>query len=69
MRRAPPFRRRPSQIVGLSFPARREVDLLAVKGVLRRERVYREAVLCVVRSADGDLQAVPVIDGRPSAEQ
>jgi hypothetical protein len=45
-----------------------EVDLLVVKGVLRRERVYREAVLCVLRAADGELQAVPVIDGQPSAE-
>ena len=43
-----------------------EIDLLAIKGVLRRERVYREALLCVFRSEHGDIQAVPVIDGQPS---
>ncbi len=45
-----------------------EIDLLAVKGVLRRERVYREAMLVVFRSGGGEVQAVPVVDGLPSTE-
>jgi hypothetical protein len=45
-----------------------EIDLLAVKGVLRRERVYREATLVVFRSGAGEVQAVPVVDGLPSTE-
>ena len=43
-----------------------EVDLLAVKGVLRKDRVFREAMLVVFRSEGGDLQAAPVIDGAVS---
>jgi hypothetical protein len=45
-----------------------EVDLLAVKGVLRRDRIFREAVLVVFRSASGQIQVAPVIDGALSDE-
>lgn len=45
-----------------------EIDLLAVKGVLRRDRIFREAVLVVFRSASGKIQAAPVVDGVLSDE-
>jgi len=43
-----------------------EADLLAVKGVLRRERVFRDATLAVFRDESGEVQAAPVIDGAVS---
>jgi hypothetical protein len=45
-----------------------EADLLAVKGVLRRERVFREATLMLFRDEHGDIQAAPTIDGKLSTE-
>jgi len=40
-----------------------DVELLAVKGILRRERLYREGMLVIMRSAAGEIQAAPLIDG------
>ncbi len=45
-----------------------EADLLAVKGVLRRERVFREASLMLFRDERGDIQAAPIIDGKLSSD-
>ena len=45
-----------------------EVDLLAIKGILRTDRVYRQAMLVVLRGADKSIQAAPVIDGVVSDE-
>jgi hypothetical protein len=45
-----------------------EADLLAVKGVLRRERVFREATLMLFREAHGDIQAAPIVDGKISSD-
>lgn len=45
-----------------------EVDLLAVKGILRRDRVYREATLVIFRSENEGIQLAPVIDGVVSQE-
>lgn len=45
-----------------------ETDLLAVKGILRRDRVYREATLVVFRSETEGIQLAPVIDGAVSKE-
>ena len=45
-----------------------EVDLLAVKGVLRRDRIHREATLVIFRSATDGVQAAPVIGGLVSDE-
>jgi hypothetical protein len=45
-----------------------EADLLAVKGILRRERVFREATLMIFRDEHGEIQAAPVIDGKLSSE-
>jgi hypothetical protein len=44
-----------------------EADLLAVKGILRRERVFREATLMIFRDQQGDIQAAPILDGKVSA--
>jgi hypothetical protein len=52
------------QIIRRSGDARdQEVELLAIKGILRRERIYREAMLVVLRSADGKVQAAPIVEG------
>ncbi|MHB1570255.1 MAG: hypothetical protein ACYC0H_13765, partial [Solirubrobacteraceae bacterium] len=45
-----------------------EADLLAVKGVLRRERVFREATLMLFRGEHGDIQAAPILDGKLSSD-
>jgi hypothetical protein len=45
-----------------------ETDLLAVKGVLRRERIFRAARLLSFRDEAGVVQAAPVLDGAISAE-
>ena len=42
------------------------VELLAIKGVLRRERVYRETTLLIMRSRSGEIQAAPLIEGTVS---
>ena len=44
------------------------VELLAVKGILRRERLYREATLAIMRSQTGHIQSAPVVDGLVSDE-
>jgi hypothetical protein len=44
-----------------------EADLLAVKGVLRRERVFREATLMIFRDEQNDIQAAPILDGKLSS--
>jgi hypothetical protein len=52
------------QIIRRSGGARdQEIELLAIKGILRRERIYREAMLVVLRSADGKVQAAPIVEG------
>jgi hypothetical protein len=45
-----------------------DVELLAVKGILRRERVYREATIVVMRSMAGQIQTAPLVDGVVSNE-
>ena len=44
-----------------------EADLLAVKGVLRRERMFRAATLMSFRDEAGAIQAAPILDGAVSA--
>jgi hypothetical protein len=44
-----------------------EADLLAVKGVLRRERMFRAAMLMSFRDEAGAIQAAPIFDGAVSA--
>lgn len=44
------------------------VELIAVKGILRRERLYREATLAIMRSEAGHMQSAPVVDGLVSDE-
>lgn len=44
-----------------------EADLLAVKGVLRRERMFRAATLMSFRDEGGAIQAAPILDGAVSA--
>jgi len=57
------------QIVRRSGDGRdQEIELLAVKGILRKERVYREGTLGVLRSRDRVIQAAPVIEGALSQE-
>lgn len=52
------------QIIRRSGDTRdQEVELLAIKGILRKERIYREAMLIVLRSADGKVQAAPIVEG------
>jgi hypothetical protein len=45
-----------------------EADLLAIKGILRRERVFREATLMLFRDEQGEIQAAPIVDGKLSHE-
>lgn len=57
------------QIIRRSGDGRdQEVELLAIKGILRKERIYREATLVVLRSRDGKVQAAPIVDGILSQE-
>jgi hypothetical protein len=43
-----------------------EADLLAIKGILRRERIFREAKLMLFRDEQGEIQAAPMVDGKLS---
>jgi len=57
------------QIIRRSGDGRdQEVELLAIKGILRKERMYRESTLVVLRSRDGKIQAAPVVEGILSQE-
>jgi hypothetical protein len=61
---------RASQVQELIRAARdgrdQEADLLAIKGILRRERVFREATLMLFRDEQGEIQAAPIVDGKLS---
>ena len=45
-----------------------ETDLLAIKGVLRTDRMFRQATLVVLRGQDNSVQAAPIVDGVLSDE-